>query len=83
MYAVTITNNTGADVSGALWGFGIDPDQGIPGTSSFNTTNIINGVGLLSSVTATSSDGYFITLKDITGAGAQLVQPAIAQTKSS
>ena len=80
VYAVTITNNTGADVSGALWGFGIDPDQGIPGTSSFNTTNIINGVGLLSSVTATSSDGYFITLKDVTGAGAQLVQPYVDPT---
>ena len=77
VYAVTITNNTGADVSGALWGFGIDPDQGIPGTGSFNTTNVINGLGLLSSVTATSSDGYFVTLKDITAAGAQLVQPYV------
>ena len=77
VYVVTITNNTGSDVSGALWGFGIDPDQGIPGTVSFDTTNVINGVGILSSVTATSSDGYFITLKDITAAAAHLVQPYV------
>ena len=77
VYAVTITNNTGADVSGALWGFGIDPDQGIPGGFGFSTTNVINGVGLLSSVTATDSNGSWIQLKDITAAGAQLVQPYI------
>ncbi len=77
VYAVTITNHTGADVSGALWGFGIDPDQGIPGGFGFNTTNVINGVGLLSSITATDSNGSWITLKDVTGAGAQLVQPYI------
>jgi hypothetical protein len=77
VYAVTITNNTGAEVSGALWGFGIDPDQGIPGGFGFSTTNVINGVGLLSSVTATDSNGSWITLKDITAAGAQLVQPYI------
>jgi hypothetical protein len=77
VYAVTITNNTGADVSGALWGFGIDPDQGIPGGFGFSTTNVINGVGLLSSVTATDSNGSWITLKDITAAGAQLVQPYV------
>ena len=75
VYAVTITNNTGSAVSGALWGFGIDPDQGIPG--GFNTTNVINGVGLLSSITATDSNGSWITLKDITAVGAQLVQPYI------
>jgi hypothetical protein len=77
VYAVTITNNTGAAVSDALWGFGIDPDQGIPGGFGFNTTNVINGVGLLSSITATDSNGSWITLKDITAAGAQLVQPYI------
>ena len=77
VYAVTITNHTGSESKGALWGFGIDPDQGIPGTGSFNTTNVIDGVGLLSSVTATSSDGYFVTLRDITAANSQLVQPYI------
>jgi len=80
VYAITITNNTGIDSVGAFWGFGLDPDQGIPGTSSFNTTNVITGVGLLSSVTATSSDGYFLTLRDVTGAGAQLVQPYVDPT---
>ena len=77
VYAITITNNTGHDSVGAFWGFGIDPDQGIPGGFGFNTTNVINGVGPLSSVTATSSDGYWVTLRDITGAGAQFVQPYI------
>ncbi len=77
VYAVTITNNTGADVSGALWGFGIGLDQGIPGTSSYSTTNVINGVGLFSSVSATSSDGHFVTLKDIAADGTQLVQPYV------
>ena len=77
VYAVTITNHTGSESKGALWGFGFDPDQGIPGTGSFNTTNVINGVGLLSSVTATSSDGYFVTLRDITAANAQFVQPYV------
>ena len=77
VYAVTITNHTGSESKGALWGFGFDPDQGIPGTGSFNTTNVIDGVGLLSSVTATSSDGYFVTLRDITAANAQFVQPYV------
>jgi hypothetical protein len=77
VYAITLTNNTGADVSGALWGFGIDPDQGIPGGFGFSTTNVINGVGLLSSVTATDSNGSWITLKDITAAGAQHVRPYV------
>ena len=77
VYAVTLTNNTGSAVSGALWGFGIDPDQGIPGDFGFNTTNVINGVGTSSSVTATDSNGSWITLKDITAVGAQLVQPYI------
>jgi hypothetical protein len=77
VYAVTITNNTGAASVGALWGFGIDPDQGVPGGFGFGTTNVIDGVGLLSSVTATSSNGFFITLKDITAAAANLVQPYV------
>lgn len=77
VYTITITNNTGADSVGAMWGFGIDPDQGIPGGFGFGTTNVIDGAALLASVTATSSDGYFVTLRDITGAGAQLVQPYV------
>jgi len=80
VYSVTITNNTGAASVGALWGFGIDPDQGIPGGFGFDTTNVIDGVGLLSSVTATSADGYFITLRDITAAAANLVQPYVDLT---
>ena len=80
VYTVTITNNTGHDATGVQWGFGIDPDQGIPGGFGFGTTNVINGVGIASSVTATSSDGYWVTLKDITGAGAQLVHPFIDLT---
>ena len=77
VYAVTITNNTGHDVDGVRWGFGIDPDQGVPGGAGFGTTNVIDGVAALSSVTATSSDGYFITLKDITSANASLLHPYV------
>ena len=77
VYAVTITNNTGVDVSGALWGFGIDPDQGIPGGFGFSTTNVINGVGLLSSVTATDSNGSWIQLQDITSANASFLHPYV------
>ena len=77
VFAVTITNNTGIDSVDAVWGFGVDPDQGVPGGFGFGTTNVINGVGISSSVTATSANGYTLELKDVTAAGAQLVQPYV------
>ena len=77
VYAVTITNNTGHDVDGVRWGFGIDPDQGVPGGFGNGTTNVIDGVAALASVTATSANGYFVTLKDITSANASLLHPYV------
>ena len=77
VYAVTITNNTGHDVDGVRWGFGIDPDQGVPGGFGNGTTNVIDGVAALSSVTATSANGYWVTLKDITSANASLLHPYV------
>ncbi|QOJ19699.1 MAG: hypothetical protein HRU77_02675 [Gammaproteobacteria bacterium] len=54
---VQLTNNTGATANHVQWGVGVDPDQGIPAGLGFGTTNVINALGNLSSVTATSLDG--------------------------
>jgi len=70
VYAVTITNNTGHDATDVSWGFGVDPDQGVPGGFGFGTTNVIDSLGSLASVTATSSDGYWLSLRNVTGANA-------------
>jgi PEP-CTERM motif len=70
VYAITITNNTGHDATDVSWGFGIDPDQGVPGGFGNGTTNVIDGAGSFASVTATSSDGYWVSLRNITGANA-------------
>ena len=56
VYVVTITNNTGHDATGMRWGFGIDPDQGVPGGAGFETTNVIDGVTSSSSITATKCE---------------------------
>ena len=70
VYTVTITNNTGHDATGVSWGFGIDPDQGVPGGAGFGTTNVIDAVGAFASVTATSANGYWVSLTNVTGANA-------------
>jgi hypothetical protein len=70
VYTVTITNNTGHDATDVSWGFGIDPDQGIPGGFGFSTTNVIDALGNSASVTATSSDGYWVSLRNVTGLNA-------------
>ena len=77
VYVVTITNNTGHDATGMRWGFGIDPDQGVPGGFGNGTTNVIDGVAALSSITATSSDGYWVTLKGVTSGNAELAHPYV------
>ena len=77
VYSVTITNNTGHDATDVLWGFGIDPDQGVPGGAGFGTTNVIDAAGAFASVTATSANGYFVTLRDITSANASLLHPYV------
>ena len=70
VYTVTITNNTGHDATDVSWGFGIDPDQGVPGGAGFGTTNVIDAAGAFASVTATSANGYWVSLRNVTGANA-------------
>ena len=76
-FSVSLTNNTGRDASDVQWGFGLDPDQGIPGTGLFDTHNTINGIGNASSITAISSDGYSLTLANTTTSGAFAISPYI------
>lgn len=71
---LNLTNNTGATVSNAMWGVGIDPDQDIPGFGTFSTQNTINAQGAGASVTATGTgSGYSITLANDTSAAATAI----------
>lgn len=74
---VQLTNNTGADAHHVQWGVGVDPDQGIPAGLGFGTTNNIDALGNLSSVTATSLDGWLLTLRNTTSASAFAIAPYI------
>ncbi|WP_350116312.1 PEP-CTERM sorting domain-containing protein [Nitrosomonas sp.] len=74
---VQLTNNTGATANHVQWGVGIDPDQGIPGGVGFGTTNTIDGLGNLSSVTAKSLDGWALTLHNTTSASAFAIAPYV------
>jgi hypothetical protein len=74
---VQLTNNTGATANHVQWGVGVDPDQGIPAGLGFGTTNVINALGNLSSVTATSLDGWLLTLRNTTSASAFSIAPYI------
>jgi hypothetical protein len=64
---IQLTNNTGATAMDVEWGVGIDPDQGVPAGFSFETRNVINALGDGASVTATSPDGWALTLADLIG----------------
>ena len=77
VYTLTITNNTGHDATAVQWGFGIDPDQGVPGGAGFGTTNVIDADGALASVTATSANGYWVSLKDVTAANPDHIHPYV------
>ena len=71
---VNLTNNSGATASDVLWGVGVDPDQGIPVGGGFGTTNEILATGVTgTAVRATSSDGYSLTLRNTTSAGADAI----------
>lgn len=74
---VQLTNNTGAAADHVQWGVGVDPDQGIPGGAGFNTVNTIDALGNLASVTAMSSDGWLLTLRNTTSASAFAIAPYI------
>ena len=67
-----LTNHTGADVRGAKWGVGFDPDQ--DGSGKNATFNEILGVGNAAAVRATGLfNGYSVTLANDTSAGAALM----------
>ncbi|PXW85408.1 putative secreted protein with PEP-CTERM sorting signal [Nitrosomonas sp. Nm84] len=70
---IQLTNNTGATATNVEWGVGIDPDQGVPAGLGYETRNVINALGDGASVTATSSDGWAITLADLIGGSANAV----------
>jgi len=70
---VQLTNNTGATATGVEWGVGFDPDQGVPAGLGFGTDNVINAHGIGASVTATSLDGWSVTLANTTSASAHSI----------
>jgi|GEM_PF-548186 len=67
---IQLTNNTGSTATDVEWGVGIDPDQGVPAGLGFATRNVINAIGDGASVTATSRDGWALTLADLIGGSA-------------
>ena len=75
---VILTNPTdgGGAITGIKWNVGFDPDQDIPGSSTYVTTNKITGVGGAAAVTAFSV-ATPVTLANSTGAGAFLVKAFI------
>lgn len=64
---IQLTNHTGVTATDVEWGVGLDPDQGIPVGLGFATRNVIDAVGENASITATSPDGWAITLANLTG----------------
>jgi len=74
---IQLTNTTAATATDVQWGVGIDPDQGVPVGLGFETTNVINATGNASSVTATSLDGWSLTLANTTGAAASAINPFV------
>lgn len=74
---INLTNNTGADASRVQWSVGFDPDQGFPVGLGFGTTNEILALGNTSAVSATSLDGWSVTLHNTTGASAFAIAPYI------
>jgi len=64
---IQLTNRTGATATDVEWGVGLDPDQGIPAGLGYGTRNVINAVGENASVTATSANGWAISLVNLLG----------------
>ena len=77
---IQLTNHTGHTANNVQWGVGFDPDQGVPAGLGFGTTNVINATGLGSSVTATSLDGWSVTLHNTTSASAFAINPYVDTT---
>lgn len=74
---VQLTNNTGATATNVQWGVGLDPDQGVPAGYGFGTTNVISAFGNDAAVTATSLDGWSLTLHNTTSAAASAIRPYV------
>jgi hypothetical protein len=55
----------------------LNPNQGVPDGVGFDTTNTIDGLGNLSSVTAKSLDGWALTLHNTTSASAFTIVPYV------
>ena len=71
---LNLTNNTGAAVSGALWGVGLDPDPDIPFGGGFATLNTVLGQGNAAAVSAVGAlGGYSVTLANDTSAAATAI----------
>lgn len=69
---LTLTNNTGRTVSGAMWSVGFDPDQ--DGSGANLTINTILGTGLGSAVSAKGPlSGYEVVLANDTSAAASAI----------
>ncbi|MDO8893516.1 MAG: PEPxxWA-CTERM sorting domain-containing protein [Nitrosomonas sp.] len=76
---IQLTNHTGHTANNVQWGVGFDPDQGVPAGLGFGTTNVINATGLGASVTATSLDGWSVTLHNTTSASAFTINPYVGE----
>lgn len=77
-YTIQLTNNTGETFKGAKWGFGFDPDQGIPKGLGYGTQNTILGQGNGAGVSATAG-GLTVSIKNTTSAAANQIRAFINQ----
>ena len=69
-FTISLTNNTGKDITDVFWGVGLDPDINIAfGTSNYATINAITGLGGNAAVSASGS-GQTLTLANTTSASA-------------
>lgn len=66
---VSLTNNTGKEITDVYWGVGLDPDINIAFGGDYDTVNTILGQGELAAVSAYGS-GQTLTLANTTSASA-------------
>ncbi|WP_292992603.1 PEP-CTERM sorting domain-containing protein [Nitrosomonas sp.] len=67
---IQLTNNTGFEAIDSQWRVGFNPNQGLPVGLGPDTHNIISGTGNGASVSATSLDGWSVTLANTTAPSA-------------
>lgn len=68
-FTISLTNNTGKDITDVFWGVGLDPDISVAFGGGYNTLNTILGLGANASVSASGS-GQTLTLANTTSASA-------------